>query len=267
MKQIIIFTLIISFTIGCMNKEKEKKSSFSVEENSEPNLIPNKNEQASDNFIGVRPNSNPLEIAPSEVLFTYSSDHRLTAVFKVTYDGKYRNFNKVGTYYNRDYDYYNDEDNQWSYNYMPGFHASHGKNIVNISHFNTKDHTTNLFFEKSVLINTLYFPALLPDTINNKIVERDFYLVSVYDEDTNKDGYINWYDLRRFYYFDIDGKNQTLLVPKNQNVESSMYDIENDYMYIYTRLDKNKNGSLDINEEKHIFWIDLKDPKNNGLLF
>ena len=92
-------------------------------------------------------------------------------------------------------------------------------------------------------------------------------MVSVYDEDTNNDGFINVKDLRRFYYFDIEGKNKKLLVPKNYSVTNSEYDPENDFMYVFAQIDENRNGSRDDGELISVFWIDLKSPHKNGILY
>ena len=92
-------------------------------------------------------------------------------------------------------------------------------------------------------------------------------MVSVYDEDTNKDGYINVKDLRRFYYFDINGINKKELIPKNYSVMSSEYDSANDYMYVFAKLDKNNNGKMEQEEPTDIFWIDLSNPENVGVQY
>lgn len=92
-------------------------------------------------------------------------------------------------------------------------------------------------------------------------------MVSVYDEDSNKDGFISVKDLRRFYYFDINGKNKKALIPKNYSVMSSEYDSANDYMYVFAKADTNKNGQMENNEPIDIFWIDLKNPENIGIQY
>ena len=119
-------------------------------------------------------------------------------------------------------------------------------------------------FEEPVLIKTLYIPSFSNDTLFGKPVKRDYYLTSVYDEDTNEDGYINSKDLRRFYVFDIDGLNKENLIPKNYSVVSSEYDSVNDLMYVFAQLDENNNGRRDELEKVSIFWIDLKNPRNSG---
>jgi hypothetical protein len=91
-------------------------------------------------------------------------------------------------------------------------------------------------------------------------INRNYYLVSVYDEDCNKDGFINRFDLRRFYY--VDGVNQVKiqLIPPDYSVTRSQYDFQNDVMYIFAGHDENKNNKWEVKEPIHIFWIDLKNP-------
>lgn len=102
------------------------------------------------------------------------------------------------------------------------------------------------------------------DTLNFKPVNREYFIVSVYNEDTNKDGFINLKDLRRLYLFNINGERQTALVPENYSVFKSEYDPGNDFMYVFAQLDSNNNGQQDEGEPTHIFWIDLNDPAQTG---
>lgn len=147
---------------------------------------------------------------------------------------------------------------------MPGLEAVYGYNFVNISHYDIKENKQKEFFEKPVLIKTLYYPTFDKDTLNNEAVNRKYFLVSVYNDDTNKDGFINTDDLRRFYLFDINGVKQKALIPENYTVFQSEYDSANDFMFVYAQLDSNNNGEQDEREPVHIFWIDLKDPNRTG---
>ena len=91
-------------------------------------------------------------------------------------------------------------------------------------------------------------------------------LVDEYEKG-NKDGFINVKDLRRFYFFDINGMNKKLLIPKNYSVMSSEYDSANDLMYVFAKLDKNQNGQMESDEPTDIYWIDLTNPDNVGQQF
>ena len=214
--------------------------------------------------LGVQIDTLNIESRPSNVLSTYHANHRLTPVYLVNYNPKTKqpyigSNNFIWNWY-----YGEDEGNRWNH-YIPGIEAMQGYNMINVSHYNNETKTENKLFQKPALIRTVYYPAFSKDTLNFEPIVRDYYMVSVYDEDSNKDGYINFMDLRRMYYFDIEGKNKTRLIPKEYTVMSSQYDWANDYMYIYTRKDVNKNGQMESIEPMSIFWVDLKNPLNNGV--
>ena len=211
--------------------------------------------------------STALEIKtrPSNVLLTGNPTYRLTTIYKVNYNKKTKKtfIGSNAFHYN-----YSDDNsqlgNRWNYHYMPGLEAVYGYNLLNISHYNIETKKQKPLFKTPVLIKTLYYPSFEQDTLYHEAVNRNYFLISVYDEDTNGDTLINVKDLRRFYHFDIEGKTKTPLIPLNYSVLRSEYDPANDYMYIFAKIDKNENGKRDEEEDLHIFWIDLKDPKNNG---
>lgn len=256
----LIPVLLIVFLIAACSENKLEKKGFSVSVDEQDN----KEEGIKDTFT--------FRTRPRNVLFTKSREYRLTPVYKLNYNKKEKTYYTGSNYFHHNY-YYNEytdienEGNNWNNNFMPGFSSVYGYNMVNISVFNTKTKNNKDFFEKPVLIKTLYYPASTNDTLNFQPISRNFYLVSVYDEDTNKDGLINVKDIRRFYHFDMNAENKTSLIPPNYSVMSSEYDKEIDYMYIFTRLDQNKNGQMEDTEDINIFWIDLKDPNNNGILY
>ncbi len=255
----IIPALLILLLFGC-EKKKIAKKGFQVREITE-------NEEGK-KIVGLPIDSLKLETKPRNVLLTKNRNHRLTPIYKVNYNKKTgKPFTGSNAYHSSYGEYGDNDENNWNHHFMPGFEAIYGYNFVNISHFNNATKEENLFFEKPVLVKTFYYPAFSKDTLNNEPIERDFYMVSTYDEDTNGDGYINVRDLRRLYHFDLDAKQKTLLIPKNYSVMSSEYDPENDYMYIFARIDKNENGKMEYKEATHIFWIDLKDPNNRGLQY
>ena len=141
---------------------------------------------------------------PRNVLLTNNAEHRLTPIYKVNYNKRTQKpYTGSNTFHSNYWDYGESEGNNWNYNFMPGFEAVYGYNFVNISHYNIKEKEGNDFFDKPVLVKTLYYPAFSKDTLNGVPLNRKFYMVSAYDEDTNKDGFINVKDLRRFYHFDI----------------------------------------------------------------
>lgn len=214
--------------------------------------------------VGLPIDSLVLETRPRNVLLTNNPNHRLTPIYKVNYDKRSGEPFVGSNNFHSNWDFGDRAGNNWHHNFMPGFEAVYGYNFVNVSHYDNERHKQNEFFKKPVLIKTLYYPASSKDTLNYQPVNRDFYMVSVYDEDTNGDGFISVKDLRRFYLFDLNGNLQSALVPTSYSVMSSEYDPANDFMYIFARLDENKNGQMEQEESTHIFWIDLKNPENTG---
>ncbi|MFT6746294.1 MAG: Ca2+-binding EF-hand superfamily protein [Glaciecola sp.] len=254
MKNILVALITTVLLTGCF-KSLEKKG-FSVSHTSTESALA-EDANSPDSVFRTR---------PRDVLKTRSKDHRLTIVFKINYDKKTKEPFIGSTSFHYGYSS-NDKGNNWNHNIMPGFEAVYGYNIVNVSHYNNALHQNNLFFETPGLIKTLYYPTFSNDTLNGEAVNRNFYMVSVYDEDTNNDGKINVKDLRRFYSFNIEAKEKNGLIPKNYSVMSSEYDSANDLMYVFARIDENGNGQMDDNEEIHIFWIDLKDPTKTGRVY
>lgn len=203
---------------------------------------------------------------PSTVLLTAHADHRLVTVYKLLQNPE-RGKAYLGTnyYYRSDEEPYEEGEigprrNAWHGHYMPGIEALHGVNLLNISHYDMKSKARNDLFEHPVWINTLYYPAFETDTLNGSPVQRDYYMVSAYDEDTNRDSMVNYRDLRRFYHFDLEGKKRTQLIPPNYSVVSSEYDPANDAMFVFASLDANSNGKRDTEEPVHVFWFSLKVP-------
>lgn len=253
----IIAASLILFS-ACSESSIEKKG-FQVSEISE--------DESGERVVGLEIDSLKLETRPRNVLLTFHPEHRLMPIYKVNYNKKTgAPFTGSNSYHSR-WDYNQMEGNNWNHNFMPGFEAVYGYNFVNVSHHNKNTQSSNRLFTKPVLIRTLYYPAYSKDTLNHLPVERDYYMVSVYNEDTNKDGFINVKDLRRFYHFDINGENRSTLIPEDYSVMYSEYDDPNDLMYVYAKHDSNKDGQMSAKEPIDIFWIDLKAPKNNGKLF
>ena len=145
---------------------------------------------------------------------------------------------------------------------MPGIDIINGYNMINIGHYNIEKEKLTYLFQKPVLVKTLYFPGLKSDSLNGKPIKRNFFMVSVYDEDTNRDSLINKKDLRKIYHFDELNLKKTSLIPPNYSAVRSTYDYKNDIYYIYTKVDINKNGIADKTEPISIFWVKLNEPVN-----
>ncbi len=155
---------------------------------------------------------------------------------------------------------YDGEENERMEHFMPGIDILYGYNLLNIAHYDLKTEKLNFLFSQPALIKTLYYPSFEQDSLDKKPINRNYYLVSVYDQDTNKDTLINKKDLRRIYHVDAGNTAKTQLVPPDYSVVRSQYDSKNDVMYIFASHDADKNGVADKKEPVHIFWISLKTP-------
>lgn len=259
-KRVLLLGLITILFFSCKEREYDKKG-ISIEES---------NLDANENIMnGISKDSILMKTQPSSLLFTANEAYRLLTVFKINYNNKTKE-KYVGSnafHYNYSEETSYAEGNNWNENLLPGFEAVYGYNMVNAVHFDLKNNTKCNFFEKPVLINTIYYPSFSKDTLNFQPVKRNFYMISVYDEDTNKDSFINRKDIRKMYWFDETTVNKIQLIPAHYSVYSMQYDSANDYVYFYTKLDANKNGTIEDAEEIHVFWVNLKDPIKNGNLY
>ncbi|MCB9232347.1 MAG: hypothetical protein H6581_11830 [Bacteroidia bacterium] len=246
--------LTISLLSACKShNEKEYTKGFSLNETvAEENDTPTDGPGATSELI----------TRPGNVVLTGQPGHRLIPVYKLNWSKRSKEWFTGDNSFYQSYTFSSgSKENAWHYHYLPGIEALHGYNMLNISHYDLATQQRKNLFENPGLIRTVYFPALEPDTLNGMPVRRDYYLVSIYDEDTNNDTLVNMGDLRRFYYFDLNGDHKTRLIPPEYCVLSSEYDYPNDILYIVARLDKNGNGQSEVEEPSHIFWIDLKKPQ------
>lgn len=248
---LLVFVLVFN---ACKRGEEKANSEQIV-------AIDEAEDNTSSNDTAVVPlssNENMKQIAsyPNKVILTGLKQHRLLGIYKahVKTIGAGQNILRKFSYSGESaaYDGYD--------HYMPGLNALFGYKLLNLAHYDMQSGQQNYFFSKPVLIRTLYYPSVEVDTLNKKPVHRNYYLVSVYDEDTNKDTLITHHDLRHFYLFDSTAGKKTLLLPKNYSVLRSQYDADNDAMFLFARLDANNNGSKEDNEPIHVFWVDLNAP-------
>jgi hypothetical protein len=256
-----IFILISIILISCTEKnEKFKDKGFQVDEIESENAEVNSKNAIKNDSLNFKSKS-------VDVLLTGNKNIRLSPIYKVNYSEKEKKFFTGSNDFHYGYNDDNPKDgNNWN-SVIPGFEALFGYNLMNIFHFNHTENRGKKLFKKPVLIKTCYYPSFKVDTLNFKPVQRNFYMISAYDEDTNKDKYINNKDLRRFYLFDINGENLGEIVPKNHSVIGAMYDSGNDYLYIDAKLDSNKDGKISEHEPVSIFYLDLKNPMNKGLFY
>jgi hypothetical protein len=200
---------------------------------------------------------NQLFSSPNTVLLTGSDRFRLLTIYKVNP----KSDRNIQFYESSSYNSYQDidEDDDFRY-FMPGMDIINGYNLVNVGLYDVENDSLTYFFQKPVLIKTLYFPGVKRDSLYRKPVSRNYYLVSVYDEDTNNDSLLNKRDLRRMYHFDEINSRKTRLLPLGYSAIKSTYDYKLDAMYIYARFDENGNGIPEKNEPVSIFMLRLNDP-------
>lgn len=268
MKNIFFFIISISFLLSCSQETTKEKGIVLTQTTVRDGIS---------NFLEEDENTRPFTSRPSDVLLTAHPNYRMVTIYKVNYhEGGYSSRSRrpksfIGTNrFHRNYFNYYDENNKEARRYthfMPGIEAVYGYNMVNVGHYDMATKKRQNLFEHPVLINTVYYPALLQDSLNNQPITRDYYMVSAYDEDTNQDSIINHKDLRRLYHFNLQGEAKTPLVPLNYSVLSSEYDAENDYMYVFARWDENNNGRREEEEPVQVFWLDLKSPRLGERLY
>lgn len=207
---------------------------------------------------------NQLVTAPNSVLATGMDRYRLVPIYKIRKKAD-RNIDLLeGTTYSRPSTDENGnripaEEDDFRY-FMPGMDMVYGYNMVNVAHYDMQTGKLSYFFDRPALIRAVYFPGIKKDSLKKAPVSRNFFLVSAYDEDTNRDSLINKKDLRRIYHIDEANTKKTELLPKGYSSIRSTYDYKNDVMYIYARFDANKNGRQEPKEPVSIFFINLANP-------
>jgi len=252
--------LVTSCLISC-NKKDDKQSEEQIaisstadESNGNDSLL---------NSVSGNVTMKQISTFPSKVILTGLADHRLVSIYKSKATTNSTE-NSSRSSYSYDSDESGDESNE---HFMPGIDILFGYNLLNIAHYDLKLEKGNYLFSHPVLVKTLYYPSFTQDSLDNQPINRNYYLVSVYDEDTNKDSLINKRDLRRFYHFDASSNIKKLIIPIDYSVVRSQYDSKNDLMYIYARRDENKNGTQDKTEPVHVFWFSLKTQDIAKLLY
>lgn len=199
---------------------------------------------------------------PNAVILTGMPEHRLVTVYK---DKPSKNPSGERSWFYKGA--YDDDVSSQEEHFMPGIDILYGYHLLNIAHYDLTNSKLNFMFKHPALIKTLYYPSVEKDSLNKQPVNRNYYLVSVYDEDTNKDTLINRKDLRRFYLFDSSTTVRTQLIPPDYSVIRSQYDAQNDVMYLYASFDANKNGTRDKGEPVCIFWFSLASPQKAKRLY
>jgi len=250
---ILFLTITISSLSSCKQKGEDKKDEqirMSIDERS--------GNDTGINSLNGNLSMNQIATIPSSVVLTGLSKHRLVPIYKAKEEETDKsNISYITGSWSGDEGGYSEIESH----FMPGIDVLYGYKLLNISHYDFVTEKSNYFFNRPVFIKSLYFPAFEQDSINKKPINRNYYIIPVYNEDTKKDTLLNRNALRKFYHFDSTSTVRTQLVPNDYSVIRSQYDSQNDLMYIFARHDKNKNGSSESNEPIHIFWFSLKKPE------
>lgn len=199
-----------------------------------------------------------LATYPNKVILTGMPEQRLITIYRKVPDQKK---NLIEKYSGGSSYYYDDDNRDYQQFFMPGIDVQFGYNLVNVGHYNFATEEKKLLFDHPVLVRSLYYPSFEQDSLHNKPINRNYYLISVYNEDTNRDTLINKHDLRRFIYFNATATQQMPLIPANYSVERSQYDSMRDVMYVFARQDSNNNGRAEPKEPLHVFWFSLAKPE------
>lgn len=246
-----ILFMIVSLSVSCSRHQKEMKEQIRVEESENTTTDSLRSISYSELKFG-------LQTIPKDIIQTGLADIRLVTIHK-------KGVMNETIFYKKEI--YDEDGNYVTQNFLPGTGLLFGYNLVNIAHFNRVANAKTYLFPKPVIIKSLYYPCIENDSIDKKPIKRDYFMVSVYDEDTNGDTLINKKDLRRLYWIDGTNTKRELLIPKQNSVYKSEYDKRMDAMHVFTRLDQNANGTIDKDEPVHIYTINLKNPLDTKLLY
>jgi hypothetical protein len=250
-----IVVIILLFVSACSSDRMDRTEEIRV-----PTSDSDQDDTTHLNSIRGNVSLAQISSEPNSVVLTGLSQHRLVTVYRTWPDEKGKAFYEKRSYYDG---YESDRDEH----FMPGIDLIYGYNLINVAHYDLIHERLDYLFDHPVLIKSLYYPSFEQDSIDEKPIIRDYYLVSVYDEDTNSDTLLNKNDLRRLYYFNVSATEKNLLIPADYSVVRSQYDPKNDVMYIFARQDTNHDGASGKNEPLHVFWLRLQQPEKAKRLY
>ena len=244
---ILVFSILL---VSCNVKNQDKKSEqLTINEIEDDNRF-----DSLKTGLEINKSFNQFNSTTNKVLLTGLNNIRLINIYKIK-----PNQNKYLDHYEgTTYDEYSPK-GQFRY-FMPGIDVIRGYNLINIAHYNLEKDKLSYFFQKPVLVRNLYFPGVKRDSLNGQLIQRNFFMATVYDEDTNNDSLINKKDIRKMYHFDELNTQKIQLIPSDFSPFYSTYDYKNDILYVYTREDKNKNGKSEKEEPIAVFYIRLSNP-------
>lgn len=248
-----LISLLAVLFIGCTSKnDSAKDEQIKVKKKTDQTS----GDSALNNSIKGNLGLHEILSTPNNVVLTGLPQHRLVTIYGVS-----MHKNDKSEFYSFKRGYGDDTEGRSSVDhYMPGVDLIYGYNLVNVAHYDLVKEKMNLLFDHPVLIKSLYYPSYEQDSLFKKPINRNFYLVSVYDADTNADTLIDRTDLRRLYLFNADGDKRIQVIPANYSVRRSQYDPMNDVVYVFATQDANANGKIEKEEPLHIFWFSLKQP-------
>lgn len=258
--QFILLSISLLCLAGCSTRKGEvndEQIKLDIEETSQADTVLT-------NTIKGNLSLSQIASKPHTVVLTGLVEHRLVTVYRNQFVPKSEydySFSKRG--YDDTYSY----PRAYEEHFMPGIDLIYGYNLLNIAHYDFKTEKLNFLFDQPVVIKSLYYPSFVQDSLSKKPINRDYFLVSVYDADTNLDTLISRSDLRRLYYFNATCSERIQLLPEEYSAERSEYDPKNDVMYVFARMDTNKNGKTEKKEPLHIFWFSLKKPDKAKRLY
>jgi hypothetical protein len=252
---------VILLLASCSSDDEVKEEQIRVENSGEGSDVETDTAQA--NAVQGNMSMRQLAAVPNSVVLTGMPQHRLITVYKTKRGGGTR-----AMYYRTSSSYYYEEsEREGEEHFMPGIDLIRGYNLVNIAHYDMATEKLTHLFEHPVLVRSVYYPSFHQDSLYKKPVNRDYYLISVYDTDTNSDTLINKKDLRRFYCFNATCSEKIQLIPTDYYVVRSQYDPKNDVMFVFAQQDTDNNGTTDKKEPLHIFWFNLKKPDKAKRLY
>ena len=177
LKNCLIFYVVILAWAACSRKESEKEEQIRVD-------VDGLASTDTTNGISGDVSFSQLRLQPHTVVLTGMPQHRLVTLYKADTSGISNESYGWYSYHEEGEAYYETEATEFL---MPGIDYIRGYYLLNIAHYDVTADQTNFFFDHPVLVRSLYFPSYEQDSLYQKPVNRNYYLVSVYDTDTNAD--------------------------------------------------------------------------------
>jgi hypothetical protein len=193
--QVKLLACLLILAQGCSSKKETREEQIVIDKQA----IETVPDSLLADAVNGKLSLNQISTRPHTVVLTGLAPHRLVTVYKArTVSKSDDNYKRYSSYGKSEYDYGTRE---YQDHYMPGIDLLYGYNLLNVAHYDLTTEKLNFLFDHPVLVKSLYYPSFVQDSLYKKPINRNYFLVSVYDEDTNGDTLINKMDLRRFYHF------------------------------------------------------------------